>query len=324
MWFDWIIQLAIEWLVRQRDFLMAREIVGPIEGAAIQSATINPVTLSVRRRRFILNSKGGRYQVFMGANECIHPGSMEMSITGCSLHSDKTAMATHKSRHWAHGAANFQLTHFAVVARWFCAGLGQFAGEPLAFSAIIMGVAMAEDNNLVGHPIHLSPPRCSLYVLFFFFLHAAVFMLNFLLFFFCSCNNLQFVCMSSQSSRSCSPVKSSLRNLQSVPHLYVHTRPSAYRAYTHLKCRIRRVILARDIWNSITFYYKFIEMGIDVMELLCFQVLATITLTIKYWTFKWVRLKACHFHSASSSFLSVYGSVYGVKLVRVLLWKRFV
>lgn len=78
---------------------MAREIVGPIEGAAIQSATINPVTLSVRRRRFILNSKGGRYQVFMGANECIHPGSMEMSITGCSLHSDKTAMATHKSRH---------------------------------------------------------------------------------------------------------------------------------------------------------------------------------------------------------------------------------
>jgi len=47
-----------------------------------------------------------------------------------------------------------------------------------------MGVAMAEDNNLVGHPIHFSPPRCSLYVLFFFFLHAAVFMLNFLLFFF--------------------------------------------------------------------------------------------------------------------------------------------
>jgi len=64
---------------------MAREIVGTIEGAAIQSATINPVTLSIRRRRFILSSKGGIHQVFMDANECIHPGSMEMSITGCSL-----------------------------------------------------------------------------------------------------------------------------------------------------------------------------------------------------------------------------------------------
>jgi len=179
---------------------------GSIGRAGTQSATINPVACqSAGAVNFRLERRKTS-----NIHECksIHPGSeAPCSESGqktawkcplmrapCIRTNAKTALATQKlplsTWHNKHS-----IDPFCGGARgsfgWLAVA-GQFPVEPLAFGAIIMGVAMAEDNNLPGHHFYLSPPRfCS-----------------FSCFFFLSCNNL---CMSSQSSSyrqgPCSPVK---------------------------------------------------------------------------------------------------------------------
>lgn len=101
-----------------------------------------------------------------GRPETVHSGAFPPANRRSPGHSDmrantKTAAGNEKQGGWQAGRQSvFQLTHFAQED---CGGSGQFAGGlPHAFSAIIMGVAMArrriqvtpkledEDNNLPG------------------------------------------------------------------------------------------------------------------------------------------------------------------------------
>jgi len=155
---------------------------GSIGRAGTQSATINPVACqSAGAVNFRLERRKTS-----NIHECksIHPGSeAPCSESGqktawkcplmrapCIRTNAKTALATQKlplsTWHNKHS-----IDPFCGGARgsfgWLAVA-GQFPVEPLAFGAIIMGVAMAEDNNLPGHHFYLSPPRFCSFSCFFF------------------------------------------------------------------------------------------------------------------------------------------------------------